>query len=598
MYYLPFEIIFVDMNVDEKNSKPKIIQQVVEHDVLMNFATIQKWEKREDLIAWVRKEAAKLGFVVVIVNSDFGSDRRKQKLVLGCERGGVYKSKNKNLKREETGSRKCECPFRLRGYFLSCGQWSLSVVNGKHNHDFEPKLEGHLVVGRLTDEEKLIVSDLTKSMVEPRNIMTHLKQKNPDSVTTMKQVYNVRERLKKDIRGPRSEIQQLMKMLVGKKYFFKTRNEDGCDSISDIFWAHPESVKLFNTFPTVLLLDSTYKTNRYGMPLLEIVGVTSTDMTYSVGFAYLSSEIEDNFIWALEMCRSLLCSTDIFPKVIVTDRDNALMNVVAKVFPTSTALLCQYHIAKNVRSKCKLLCKVVEMDPKKKKEKQSELWDTVMRAWSCVVDSPTKEVYLENEGNFRKICEKFPKFLEYVDKSIFNSTVKEKIVRAWTNHVMHFGNTTTNRVESAHGRLKKYLKDSKGDFVKGWECMHNMMTLQFTEIQASFGRSLSVLEHRYNNKVLYSMLNFKISRAALNFIHCEEARIEKCGDNCGCVIRKTYGLPCACVIAKKLKIGTPIRLDEVNCHWKKLQFEVVGVVEEGNDVVSITAELKAIEVKF
>lgn len=41
------------------------------------------------------------------------------------------------------------------------------------------------------------------------------------------------------------------------------------------------------------------------------------------------------------------------PKVIVIDRDTALVNSVANVFPTSYALLCMYHITKNVRNKLK-----------------------------------------------------------------------------------------------------------------------------------------------------------------------------------------------------------------------------------------------------
>ena len=69
------------------------------------------------------------------------------------------------------------------------------------------------------------------------------------------------------------------------------------------------------------------------MPLFEIVGVTSTKMTYSVAFAFLSFERENNFIWTLEMLVGLLTSKHNMPKVIVTDRDPALMKVVAEVLP-------------------------------------------------------------------------------------------------------------------------------------------------------------------------------------------------------------------------------------------------------------------------
>ena len=90
------------------------------------------------------------------------------------------------------------------------------------------------------------------------------------------------------------------------------------------------SVKLFNNFPTVLVMDSTYKTNMFKMPMFEVVGVTSTDLTYSVGFGF---EKEENFIWVLKMLRKLLTSKMNMPKVIVTDRDMSLMKAVENVFP-------------------------------------------------------------------------------------------------------------------------------------------------------------------------------------------------------------------------------------------------------------------------
>jgi len=44
-----------------------------------------------------------------------------------------------------------------------------------------------------------------------------------------------------------------------------------------------------------LIMDSIFKTNLYMMPLFEIVGITSTDMIYLVGFAFLTTEKEKNF---------------------------------------------------------------------------------------------------------------------------------------------------------------------------------------------------------------------------------------------------------------------------------------------------------------
>ena len=111
----------------------------------------------------------------------------------------------------------------------------------------------------------------------------------------------------------------------------------------------------------VFLTDSTYKTNRYRFPLLDIVGVTPTEMTFSIAFAYLEEEHINNIVWALEWFRSIFMRRDTIPQVIVIDKDSTLTNAVKTVFPKSTNLLCQFHIDKNVKAKCKTLASKKKM---------------------------------------------------------------------------------------------------------------------------------------------------------------------------------------------------------------------------------------------
>ncbi|GAU11794.1 hypothetical protein TSUD_75450 [Trifolium subterraneum] len=229
------------------------------------------------------------------------------------------------------------------------------------------------------------------------------------------------------------------------------------------------------------------------MPLFEIVGFTSTERTYNVGFAWLTNEKEDNFIWALQQLRSLVRNEGSLPKVILTDRDTALMNAVGQVFPTSAAMVCRVHVQKNVGSKIKELLKVREGE-----EVEKEIvWANLEKAFMHLLYSDTVDVYGDRLMEFRKLYKH-----------------------------MHMGNYTTNRVESAHGVLKKSLEDSSGDLVKGWEAIHHMLGLQFTEVQTQFGQSMSVEEHRYRDVRLYSLLPFKVSRAALDYIYQEAKRVD------------------------------------------------------------------------
>ncbi|KAH1225878.1 hypothetical protein GmHk_11G032681 [Glycine max] len=128
-----------------------------------------------------------------------------------------------------------------------------------------------------------------------------------------------------------------------------------------MLYSHPDAVKLTNASNLIFLIDSTYKTNRYKLSLLDIVGVTPTEITFLATFAYLEGERVNNVVWALKRFRGIFLRRDVISQVIVTNRDSTLMNAVKNVFHEATNLLCQFHIDKNVKEdkmskKCIRLC--------------------------------------------------------------------------------------------------------------------------------------------------------------------------------------------------------------------------------------------------
>ncbi|XP_024632927.1 protein FAR1-RELATED SEQUENCE 5 [Medicago truncatula] len=387
-----------------------------------HFTAKHKFATRNDLLEWVGEKSRKLGFSTIIGKSDNSGNGRSAFVTLICERGGSYIEYKRKSRREIAGSVKCESPFRLRGYLLTGGEWSLKVSDGKHNHDMTDVLKGHKTVGRLNANERVHLEEMVDSNVPSRQMLTNLKKRNRTNSTTSKHVYNASYR----------------------KYH-------NSEVVSDVFWAHSDSIKLFNTFSrdgngysmgrthksgvlpyplwiffadihwiwvqlpsltfsTVLVFDSTYKTNNYRLPLLEFVGNTSTMKTFYIAFAYMIYERQDNVYWALERCREMLHSKDLYPKVVVTDRDNALINVVENVFPKATTMLCSYHIGQNVRAKCKLDCKVTDLKGKNGQAiKHASVVKTVMAAWMDIVDSDIEEAYIDNWTRFKVLCAKFPK---------------------------------------------------------------------------------------------------------------------------------------------------------------------------------------------
>nr|WBY50571.1 hypothetical protein [Glycine max] len=108
---------------------------------------------------------------LLIVRSDtYTSSRERTSFVLiGCERSVEYRCREKEFVRRDTGTRKCGCPFKLRGKPVDGGQaWMVKLICGIHNHELAKSLVRHSYVGRLSKAEKTLITDMTKSMVNTK----------------------------------------------------------------------------------------------------------------------------------------------------------------------------------------------------------------------------------------------------------------------------------------------------------------------------------------------------------------------------------------------------------------------------------------------
>lgn len=378
--------------------------------------------------------------VIIMKKSDLGQDGRRPRIEFACERHGFYTKKNKGneggkTKRPRTsiGTKKCGCPFLLKGKRLpNDDEWILKVICGVHNHPLDEQLAaGHSYAGRLTNKETEILVDMLKNNVKPKEILHKLKQQDECNVTTMKHIYNARHKHKAKLQADASYMQQLMLKLAEHSYVEWDRRDEESNCVKDLFWAHPSSVDLLRTFPNVLIVNRAHRTNKNSLPLLEIIGVTCTDMTFSVAFAYLQFEKEENYTWALGRLRSLIDGFTL-PSIIVTERDLVLMSAIGKVFPRAANLLCRWNVSKDVSANTR------------KYFEKKERWDAFNSMWNVVVFSNSMELYNINLNTMEENFQNCSSAVDYV-KNTWLTHYKEKFVVAWTNLCMHFGNTATNR---------------------------------------------------------------------------------------------------------------------------------------------------------
>ncbi|XP_028102684.1 uncharacterized protein LOC114301927 [Camellia sinensis] len=331
-------------------------------------------------------------------------------------------------------------------------------------------------------------------------------------------------------------------------------------------------------------MDCTYKTNCYRLPLLEIVGVTLTEMTFSVAFAYLQYERVDNYAWVLATLRDVMDGF-VVPTVIVTDRELALMNAIQKIFPSARHLLCRWHISKNVLTKCK---KMFETQQK---------WEKFNHEWNSVVYSSSEIQYEERLKSLLKEFSSYPDAVKYV-MDTWLVPYKDKFVAAWTDTCMYCGNVTTNRAESAHAELKRQLGSCQVSFQASFEKIHSLLELQHTDIKASFEKSLTVVQHQFKPSQ-FRELRGNVSISALEYLLVESKRANSIGidvEACGCVLRHTHGLPCAHEIADYIRQDRPIPLATIHSQWRQLQISICKKEEETE--VTCHAEVELFVNKF
>ena len=204
--------------------------------------------------------------------------------------------------------------------------------------------------------------------------------KNPDTKLIIGDIYNAKKAIRKQKLGRYTPTQALLKVLHHRRWFVKVKLRKQINEVKRMFFVDKNVAKILSQNSEVLIMDCTYKTNRYKMPLMTIAGQTSLETTFLIGFGFIFNEKESNYAWVIEQIKSLYRSLGLKDSnVVVTDRDEALVNVLNNGYPDASKLLCIWHINKNV---------VKNYRPS---FEDTEAWDKFYKRWEEVVNAFTAE---------------------------------------------------------------------------------------------------------------------------------------------------------------------------------------------------------------
>lgn len=502
-----------------------------------------------------------LGYVIVLKNSDICSQRYRYK----CDRGGHLKERPVYGKREKL-SKRIDCPFELYCRFIKkTGLYHVDLINDNHNHEPATCLLGHSAARKLTDEQKEEASIMLRKGIKAKQVVSYLIEKNEKVLIIAKDLYNLKAKSVEDELSGLSWVDCLLKNLQSGNYYSNFQ-KDNVGRIDRLFFSHRISVGLIRQYGDVFLMDSTYKTNKFNMPLLNIVGITGCNTTFYAAFAFLRKEEESDYSWALEQFSSL---AHITPSVIVTDREMALMKGIERTFPNSAHFLCIWHMQKNILTKCKELFPNAE-----------DFYQFQLEINSIIYVESEIEMQDKLENMRRKYSEN-PAAFNY-----FTSTwlpYKDKFITCFTNLVFHLNSTATSRVESAHVPIKTALGKSTGNLNTVVDSIEMIIEDQYRTICANLENDMSSISRKLRDP-FFQFVVFKVSIYALNLVY-DKLKDVRHGivKTCTSRFRTTMGLPCSHELRDMILAGKVLSVADFHSHYHLRQI----IVPEENFEITV-----------
>ncbi len=271
-----------------------------------------------------------------------------------------------------------------------------------------------------------------------------------NSMFKSRDIYNLKAELRRESLKSFTFIQALIRELKQEDWTYAMQKDDEIHIIHFFFVKNISKILLKINYE-VLVMNCTYKTNRYKMSFLIINEQTALHINYYVAFCFMQKKIIANYLWILHQWRSLYAKLKLFDSIVIMiDMKRDLMNVIDTIFSIVNHILCLWHINNNVLINCK------------KSFNTKKEWDVFFAEWKTLIYASSKNEFNENWNVF---------FIKYVShdhcvkylKFIYIANFRRRFLICYINKILHFEITTISRNEDDHAMLKRRFESFAED---------------------------------------------------------------------------------------------------------------------------------------
>jgi zinc finger SWIM domain-containing protein 3 len=397
------------------------------------------------------------------------SIRDHKYVILRCFRAGQCLNKESKVdvsQQRKKLTRKCACPFEVRLKKIEAEAYVVYGVHGLHNHAMysEDELASLPQNRYIPDEVKQKMLQLRSNGALTTNQIKCLIEQQffPEIPVTWtgKDVVNLFQSATRTAGEATELIDHLQKLQSESGWRIALHVNPETFRLERVLWVSKQGLFLFQRYHEIIELDATYKTNRFGMPLVLVTGIDNNGITTLIAGCLLSDERGDSYLWCMKKLHDILM---ISPKVVFTDGDLEMARAIAHVWPNTLHFLCRFHIAQNVVKKLSGLLR-------------SRLNEFMQDFWR--VGSIEDVILYERE--FALLKTKWPDCAHYL------STLQKKEKQwafAYTHAHFVAGVASTQRQESINYQVKRDLisNSTLTQLLKGFESYENKIKKKIVE---------------------------------------------------------------------------------------------------------------------
>ncbi len=342
---------------------------------LLSSSNEQIFESLKNLMLRVNEHAVSKDYAVMLLRTKKFKLEVKRKVWIICDRDERLREA-RDEKRRHTINRCIECLFFLTTKRLNDSEsssWLLKVINDRHNHSFT-FVESHSVQRRLAmiAEIKSDVSRQLKVQTTSSQIIFSLRiedfitsasvsaadidSKNSQIINSMiksRDIYNLKTKLRRESLESLSFIQALIRELNQENWTYAMQKNHE-NYITHLFFVKMISEILLKINYEILIMNCTYKTNRYKFSLLIISEQTTMNINFYVTFCFMQKKITTDYNWILQQLRALYAKLKLLESIVImTNMKKEVMTAIDLNFADVNHLLCLWHINNNVMINCR-----------------------------------------------------------------------------------------------------------------------------------------------------------------------------------------------------------------------------------------------------